>query len=103
MEWRDSCNPENGIEPSFGLLNKNMGNTSNLEKPTVSSESSDADSIGMEESRLNAPLPIKKPRKETPNGLLKETVTNCNRFVANDPTASLIAYFREENERSRQQ
>jgi len=27
VESRDSCNPDNGIEPSFGLQNKNMGNT----------------------------------------------------------------------------
>ena len=102
VELRDSCNPENGIEPSFGLQNKNMGNTSNIGRLNVSCESSETDSASREESRLNAPLPIKKARKETPNSLLKEAVTNFNRFVANDPTESLLAYFKEENERSRQ-
>jgi len=100
VESRDSCNPVNGIEPSFGLQNKNMGNTSNIERLHVSCENSKTDSISREESRLNAPLPIKKVRKGTPNSLLKESVTNFNRFVANDPTESLLAYFKEENERS---
>ena len=102
VESRDSCNPDNGIEPSFGLQNKNMGNTSNIERLNVSCENSETDSTSREESRLKAPLPIKKARKETLNSLLKEAVTNFNRFVAIDPTESLLAYFKEENERSRQ-
>ena len=48
VESRDSCNLENGIEPSFGLLHKNMGNTSNIERLNVSSESSETDSISRE-------------------------------------------------------
>ena len=79
-----------------------MGNTSNIERLNVSCENSETDSTSREESRLNAPLPIKKARKETLNSLLKEAVTTFNRFVANDPTESLLAYFKEENERSRQ-
>ena len=102
VESMDSCNPENGIEPSFGLLHKNMVNTSNIERINVSSESSETDSRSREECRLNASLPIKKARNETPHRLLKEAVTTFNRFVTNDPTESLLAHSKEENERSRQ-
>ena len=81
VELRDSCNPESGTGPSFGLLNKNMVNTSKFEKQNMSSEISETDSRSREERTINAPLPIKNARNETPNSMLKEAVTNltvCN-------------------------
>ena len=79
-----------------------MGNTCNIERLNVSCESFETDSTSRGESKLNASLPQKKARKETINRLLKEAMTNFNRFVANDSTESLLAYFKEENARSRQ-
>lgn len=99
VESRDSCNPDKAIEPSFTILAQNIDSGPDLESSNGSSSDPATRKVKKD---LYVPIPNKRCKKETTNSLLKEAVTTFNNFVAKDPTESLLAYFREESERSRQ-
>ena len=101
IESRDSCNPDKGIEPPFEKLSQEMD--SSPESSSVSNDFSSYHSAPKEIRKdLHVPVPRKRAKKDTTNSILKEAVTAFNNFVAKDSTECLLAYFREENEKSRQ-
>ena len=103
IESRDSCNPDKGIEPPFEKIIGENDSSRDPETPSVSNGSSSDSSAAKEAMKYQqVPVPRKRARKEMTNNLLKDAVLAFNNFTAKDTTESLLAYFREENERSRQ-
>ena len=102
VESRDSCDPDMGVEPSFQILSQTIENSPEDEGSGSSNKSLSGPSTAKKAKKdLFVPVPSKRS-KETTNDMLKEAVKSFNSFVEKDGTASLLACFREENEKSRQ-
>ena len=95
VESRNSCDPILASEPSFTILSG--GSTDEGIDSRVSPNETPENTKG-----LLVPLPEKRLKKDNATSLLKEAVTAFNNFASKDPSAGIIEFLKEENERSRQ-
>lgn len=90
VKTRDSCQPEQAIEPS-----------NERELPQSSTSSTSPETIGSDVSaNLFVPLKIKKAKKENH---MNEVVGMLKNLVDKDPMKDFIAFAKEDAEKSRQQ
>ena len=99
VESRDSCDPSLATEPSFAA---SFESNSDAGETTDSLVSADAIPNSLPKDKaLFVPTPPKRMKKETYTSLLKEAVTDFNRFASKDPINGMVEFLKEENERNR--
>lgn len=90
IKTRDSCQPEQAIEPS-------SSETSSASKPDSDSSGTSKDACG---TKLFVPVKGNKGKKK--NDPLQEAVNAIKNALEKDPVKDLLAFMREEDEKSRQ-
>lgn len=103
IKSRDSCQPEQSIEPST------YTSSSTCSTP-VNEDESDEEEEDIEEKTKEPALrkgrdmfvPIKKRKKKNKEEPLAKVLKILENMVANDPTKDLLNFMREDAERSRQ-
>ena len=107
VKTRDSCQPEQGIEPSFSSTvtkdDLDQGQEIQEDTPVDVEESQSTKSAGNTSEREHKKdlfVPTKRSRRSG-NDELKNAVAAFNKAMENDPMKDLLQYFKDENERSR--
>lgn len=88
IKTRDACQPEQAIEPSASGV--------------ITGHIDDSTSSTSQEGDNKLFVPVKRSRKTKKNTLLEETTTLLKKAIEKDPVKDLLAFMREEAEKSRQ-
>ena len=99
VKSRDSCQPSQGIEPSFVKYEEAGSDEANSSAPTPTSDAEEG--AKLQEGRKDLYVPTRKGRKQR-DDLLKSAVISINRLANADETNNFMKYLQEENQRARE-